>query len=364
MKIQQERKLGLVLLVLLFQCSWNHRMANTELYDILGVHFSSTEEEIRTRYADLGRNKRVNHRMRRAFDVLSNRTKRLIYDSDGLQEVNQYEEYAKHNAVSRRYRRAKSIFVSLWVKVSEGGITGVMKKITFKRQTVCRFCRGTGAHEGKKTACSHCKGRGFVNRRMQTGMGMIMTMRTQCSPCGGTGEIAARKCTNCRGQGKISESKSLLIVVPKGTKHLQKLIFEGEGHASRESVPGDVIVTIKYREVPGWKRVANDLIHDMKISFKEAVLGFDREVTLIDGSKMQVTRKQVTNFGDQIVYPNSGAFYPKEDDEIFILNDDPQMTTWNNNKNLSRGNLIIKLKFDLPNQLTSKQMQVLKTIYK
>lgn len=66
------------------------------------------------------------------------------------------------------------------------------------------------------------------------------------------------------------------IVVPKGTKNKQRLVFEGEGHANRTSIPGDLVVTIKYRDVPGWIRRDNDLIYKMKISFKEAMLGFER----------------------------------------------------------------------------------------
>lgn len=100
-------------------------------------------------------------RVQQAYDILSNRTKRLIYDSDGLGEVRQYEQYARHNAVNRRYRRAKSVFVTLWVKMSES-ITGVEKKITFKRKTVCRFCRGSGADGGKMKVCPKCRGRGWV----------------------------------------------------------------------------------------------------------------------------------------------------------------------------------------------------------
>ena len=85
----------------------------------------------------------------------------MIYDTDGAEEVNQYKNYARHNAVNRRYRRAKSIFVTLWIKMSEN-ITGVEKKITFSRKTVCRHCRGTGAHGGAMKPCSTCRGRGYA----------------------------------------------------------------------------------------------------------------------------------------------------------------------------------------------------------
>lgn len=60
---------------------------------------------------------------------------------------------------------------------------------------------------------------------------------------------------------------------------MQKLIFEGEGHANHASVPGDVIVTIKYRDLPDWRRIGNNLVYQMMITFEEALLGFNRQIS-------------------------------------------------------------------------------------
>lgn len=59
---------------------------------------------------------------------------------------------------------------------------------------------------------------------------------------------------------------------------MQKLIFEGEGHANHSSIPGDVIVTIKYRDSPEWRRQGNNLVHDLLVTFEEALFGFDRQI--------------------------------------------------------------------------------------
>ena len=85
---------------------------------------------------------------------------------------------------------------------------------------------------------------------------------------------------------------------------------------------------------------------------------------LIDGSAFRVSRDSVTNFKDEIVFENQGVFHPKEEDEIFIKNDDQNMRDWNSNLKLPRGDLLIRLKFKLPRKLSDKQMQVLKAIYK
>jgi DnaJ-class molecular chaperone len=350
--------------IILLSAIKNHSTENTELYQRIGLNFDCSDEEIEEKYKEFQSNNRMTYRIKQAFDILRNRTKKLIYDTDGMNEIYQYEEYARHNAINRRYRRAKSIFVTLWAKPSES-ITGVQKKITFKRETVCRHCRGTGADGGKLKRCDKCHGRGTVNRRVQTGMGMIMTMQTHCPACGGQGTMAAHKCSRCGGSEAVVESKSLVINIPKGTKHMQKLIYVGEGHASRTSIPGDVIVTVKYRDSPEWKRVQNDLVHSLNVSFKEALFGFSKTINLIDGSSKTVTKNGVSDFDEEIVYENEGAFAPMDDDEIYVeFNDAKKLNEWNLNESLPRGKLIFKIQFSLPKKLTNKQMQILKTIYK
>ena len=85
---------------------------------------------------------------------------------------------------------------------------------------------------------------------------------------------------------------------------------------------------------------------------------------LIDDSVFRVSRDQVTNFKDELVFENLGSFLPREDEEIFIKNDDQEIKDWNANAKLPRGNLVVRLKFKLPRKLSNSQMQVLKTIYK
>ena len=45
-----------------------------------------------------------------------------------------------------------------------------------------------------------------------------------------------------------------------------------------------------------------------------------------------------------MLFENKGVYHPKEDDEIFIKNNDPEMKNWNQNGSLLRGDLIVRLK--------------------
>lgn len=85
---------------------------------------------------------------------------------------------------------------------------------------------------------------------------------------------------------------------------------------------------------------------------------------MIDGSKFRVTKENVSNFDEKMVFKKLGVFEPKEDDEIFIKHNDSDIKAWNKNPDLARGDLIVKLRFKLPRKISDGQMQVLKAIYK
>ena len=87
-------------------------------------------------------------------------------------------------------------------------------------------------------------------------------------------------------------------------------------------------------------------------------------VDLIDGSVFRVSREEVSNYKDELVFKHKGVFHPKEEDEIFIKNNDKTIKEWNSNLSLPRGDLVIRIKFKFPRKLNQTQRQVLKAIYK
>lgn len=52
-----------------------------------------------------------------------------------------------------------------------------------------------------------------------------MQMQVQCDQCGGRGNVNAANCQHCRGRKVVSDVKSLNIVVEKGMKDGDEVVF-------------------------------------------------------------------------------------------------------------------------------------------
>ena len=55
----------------------------------------------------------------------------------------------------------------------------------------------------------------------------------------------------------------------------EKIVFEGEGDAVSNAIPGDVIVVIKVSRDSRFRRDGDDLFTKIDITFEEAILGFN-----------------------------------------------------------------------------------------
>jgi DnaJ-class molecular chaperone len=77
--------------------------------------------------------------------------------------------------------------------------------------------------------------------------------------------------------------RDLLFEVEKGMVDGDKVMFKGESEQGLQFYPGDVIVTLKQQPHPYLTRIKNDLKTSVKISLKEAILGFERKIRQLDG---------------------------------------------------------------------------------
>lgn len=76
--------------------------------------------------------------------------------------------------------------------------------------------------------------------------------------------------------------------IEKGIKDGDEIVFEGEGDAIETALPGDVIITVKVLNDEKFIRKGDDLYSKIKIDFKEAIFGFNRNLTHLDSRKITV----------------------------------------------------------------------------
>lgn len=159
---------------------------------------------------------------------------------------------------------------------------GCEKDVTFDRVETCGDCNGTGAAPGSSMrACSACNGRGKV--RFQQGFFPLPVERA-CSRCRGTGRIVVVPCGTCRGEGLIRKTKTLKVHIPAGVENEATHLVQRAGNVVRPGrAAGDLELTIRIAPHDFFRRVADDVVCTVPVSFPQATLGAEVEVPTLDG---------------------------------------------------------------------------------
>lgn len=306
-------------------------MAKRDYYEVLGVSKGATKEELKKAYRKLAikyhpdknpDNKEAEEKFKEAaeaYDVLGDDDKRARYDRFGHQGVggpgfggggagggmsmddifshfgdifgdsgNPFESFFGGGGGGGRRgggRRTKGTNLRLRVKLNLSEIAnGVTKKLKLKKDVVCDTCTGSGAASSSAVqTCGTCGGAGQVRKVTNTFIGQMATTAT-CPECQGMGKIIVDKCRTCYGEGKVQGEEVVEINIPAGVRQDIQLSVSGKGNAARRGgVPGDLIVQIDEEEHAELKRDGNNVLHDLYLSFPDAVMGVDIEVPTIDG---------------------------------------------------------------------------------
>ncbi|KAF8753417.1 DnaJ protein [Rhizoctonia solani] len=217
----------------------------------------------------------------RAYEVLSDSEKRAIYDRHGEDGLKQHE--AGKNAPDpfsmfsnffggghhEQSRKGPTMLTSLklaWPTC----ILGIMLRI--KKRILCDHCRGSGAASDKDIhTCGGCKGQGIKLVKQQVFPGMYAQTQVTCNECGGRGKVIKKLCPHCQGHKVMDHTAEYTLDVTPGMPEGHEVVFEGEGDESPEYEAGDIVL--------------------------RALLGFERNVTHLDGHIVTLKRNGTTQPG-------------------------------------------------------------------
>ncbi len=161
----------------------------------------------------------------------------------------------------------------------EDAVAGIEKRIEIPTLVDCKPCKASGSEDGKVETCATCQGRGQV--RFQRG---IFAMQQACHNCGGRGQIIAKPCKTCHGNGRVEEDKVLSVKVPAGVDNGDRIRLAGEGEAGPAGAPpGDLYVDVRVREHDIFQRDGDDLHCEVPIRISQAALGDTIRVPTLDG---------------------------------------------------------------------------------
>ena len=295
-----------------------------DYYEILNLPNTASEDAIKRAYRRLAMK---NHPDRNpgdseaetrfkeaaeAYEVLSDSERRAIYDKygrAGLRSTPGHDFRSMHaedifsmfedifggamGGRSRRRQRGgvpRGYDLETEVEVTlEEVLAGTSRDVEFKRLAVCQTCSGQGAKPGTtRSACAGCGGSGQV---AQTGLGGMFRMVTTCRSCGGRGTVIAEKCPDCRGQGRVSIRRKLVVKIPAGIKDRQAVRVTGEGEPppaelspSGRGISGDLHVLVRVQAHDRFERDGDHLLTAVPVAFTQAALGADIEIPTLDGS--------------------------------------------------------------------------------
>lgn len=345
-----------------------------DYYEILGVSRSADAAEIKKAYRQAAlkyhpdRNpgdKEAEERFKEAseaYEVLSDPQKKSLYDSyghaglegsgfrgfSGVEDVfssfgDIFEEFFGGSpfgdifGTSRRShahgRRGADLGHEITITFEESAF-GAEREISVTRQAGCETCGGSGVAKGSsREACRICGGSG----RVAHSQGFFM-IQTTCPKCRGEGSVITKPCGECRGFGRVRQSKKLNLKVPPGIEDATRLILRGEGDAGEgEGPPGDLYVMIHVRPHDFFKRDGDHIKCSVPVSFTQAALG----------AKINVP----TLFGEEEVVISQGI----ETGEIIRL----KGKGFTNVHTKKKGDQIVEVFVKTPKKLSRRQKELL-----
>lgn len=332
-------------------------MAEQEnLYAELGVGREASDDEIRRAYRKLAREHHpdVNpgkpeaeekfKRIAGAYDVLSNKEKRALYDefgSEGLrggfdpEQARAYRRYADGRRASGAAQEVPFDFdlgdlfggrraQQAWAATGEDiramveldfktALEGKEVELHLPVQAPCDVCAGSGEKPGSVPhVCPECHGEG----RVQVVRGPMKLMSV-CPRCGGDGKVH-EPCDTCRGSGLIQSEREVRVRLPPGVDDGSELRVRGKGGPGLQGGPaGDLLLLTRVKPHPHFRREQLDLYLKLPVTLSEAYLGTSLAVPTIAGT-VQMKVPPRSQQGTRLRLKGKGVKRGQEQGDLYV----------------------------------------------
>ena len=332
-----------------------------DYYEILEVEKTASESEIKKSYRklskkhhpDVGGNEDKFKEIAEAYETLSDTQKKTNYDRYGHagknmgggnpfdNGFNMSDFMNNFNGGQGRGRQKRGSDISFNIKITlEEVFNGITKKFKYNRTSACKDCNGEGGTD--KEVCGTCNGRGFNIVQQVTPMGNFQAQQI-CSRCQGEGRVVKNVCKTCNGAGVSYKEETVSVELPRGISENERLKYTGMGNAVKGGIPGSLIIKVSLLKHNNFEINGNDLKYNLKLSYPQLILGDKVKVPTIEGGEIMVDIPKYSIPGDNLRINKKG---------LYKLNTD------------IRGNMIIVLDIEIPNNIEGEELELIKKLKK
>jgi len=376
-------------------------VAETKLYDSLGIKPTANQQEIKKAYRVMAlkhhpdKNKdnpasaEKFKEVSQAYEILSDPEKRKTYDQYGLEFLLRggppppepgaaagnpfagatggmpggFENFGSSGGMPRG---GKPFHYEFSTGPGGGGSGGF--SFSNPESIFSEFLRGQGGGEGLEDLFSSMGGGGGMprgspaggrSRRAQFGGAepaqprradtpepstvekpLALTLEELFKGCHKKMKIKRKAYDEVTGK-RTNQDKILEMDIKPGLKKGSKIKFKGVGD-QEEGGQQDLHFIIEEKKHPLFTRDGDDIILTLELDLKEALTGWNRTVTTIDGKNISIEKAGPTQPGSSDSYPSLGMPLSKKPNE--------------------RGQFVVKYNVKFPSTLTPEQKRKLKEI--